>query len=96
MSVNKGNAVNSTAVPTIQAAGEPNFFTRTWRYLGHFLQEVMVELKKTDWPTRNELTKFTVVVMATIVIVAIYLFISDKIAATIMHWVLPIPSVPLQ
>lgn len=94
MSVNKGNAVNSTAVPTMKgpAAGQPNIFARMWRPIGHFLQEVLVELKKTDWPTRNELTKFTIVVMVTIIVVAIYLFLSDKVAALIMHYALPTPT----
>ncbi|MHB9026475.1 MAG: preprotein translocase subunit SecE [Armatimonadota bacterium] len=83
--------MNSTAVPTMKdsTAGQPNFFAHLWRSIGHFLQEVMVELKKTDWPTRNELTKFTIVVMVTIIVVAIYLFFSDKVAQLIMQIALP-------
>jgi len=41
---------------------------------------VMVELKKTDWPSKNELTKSSVVVIVTMASVALYLFISDTIA----------------
>ncbi|HEY3416927.1 MAG TPA: preprotein translocase subunit SecE [Armatimonadota bacterium] len=94
MSVNKGNAVNSTAAPTVKRPeSQGNFIEHTWKQLGHFIQEVMVELKKTDWPSRNELTKFTVVVMATIFAVAIYLYFSDSIAAFIMQKLLPIHSV---
>jgi preprotein translocase SecE subunit len=39
---------------------------------------VIIELKKTNWPTRNELTKYVVVVVATIFVVAVYLYLLDK------------------
>lgn len=48
-----------------------------------FLREVMSEMKRTNWPTRDELVKFTVVVMFTVVVVAIYLAVNDFVAANI-------------
>jgi len=39
-----------------------------------FLKEVRQELKKVDWPTRRELISYTVVVLATIVVMTTYVF----------------------
>ncbi|MHB9110608.1 MAG: preprotein translocase subunit SecE [Armatimonadota bacterium] len=67
----------TTATPRPPATRE-NGFARFWHKFTHFLKEVEVELRKTSWPTRNELTKFTIVVMVTIVVVSIYLFVCDR------------------
>jgi preprotein translocase subunit SecE len=37
-----------------------------------FLREVRQELRKVDWPTRKELVTYTVVVLATITVLTIY------------------------
>jgi preprotein translocase subunit SecE len=37
-----------------------------------FLKEVRLELKKVDWPTRKELTSYTIVVLATLIVTTAY------------------------
>lgn len=37
-----------------------------------FLKEVRLELKKVDWPTRRELTSYTIVVLATLIVTTAY------------------------
>lgn len=44
-----------------------------------FLNEVMVELKKSSWPTRKELTDSTIVVMATILILGLFVAFADLV-----------------
>lgn len=44
---------------------------------GHFVQEVIAELKKVTWPTRAETLKLTVVVIAISVIVGVFIGILD-------------------
>ncbi len=39
-----------------------------------FLREVRLELKKVDWPTRRELISYTIVVLATIIVMTAYVF----------------------
>ncbi len=39
-----------------------------------FLKEVRQELNKVDWPSRRELISYTVVVLATIVVLTTYVF----------------------
>ena len=44
-----------------------------------FLKEVVAELKKVTWPTKEELTGSTIVVIVVSVIVAIFIGIVDRI-----------------
>ena len=79
MAENKDDAADAApAVPVVPPApSAPGTIKR-------FLREVETELKKTHWPTRDELTKSTVVVLATIVLVALFLFACDHAAAFLM------------
>ena len=40
----------------------------------NFLRDVWKELKKTSWPTRKELTKYTITVIATVVVIGLFVF----------------------
>lgn len=62
-------------------AGGGSFFgvARKKESVNKFGIEVVVELKKVVWPTRKEVTGTTTAVMIVIFIVAIILFIFDKI-----------------
>jgi len=42
-----------------------------------FVQEVWAELKKVHWPSRKEVTTATIVVLAVVVIVAVFLGLVD-------------------
>jgi preprotein translocase subunit SecE len=42
-----------------------------------YVREVIVELKKTTWPTRTELINSTKVVVGTVVVVGVYLALVD-------------------
>ena len=44
-----------------------------------FLNEVLIELKKSSWPTRKELTNSTFVVMATILILGLFVAFADLV-----------------
>ncbi len=44
---------------------------------GRFLRDVVFELKRVSWPTRKELTRYTVVVIVTVVFIALFLSIVD-------------------
>lgn len=81
MTVNKDNAVHTA--PAATAKPKEGSGSSMWQNFQRFLREVQIELKKTNWPTRNELTKFTIVVMVTIVAVSAYLFVSDLIVANL-------------
>lgn len=42
-----------------------------------YLQEVMTELKKTTWPTHQEATRLTMVVIAVLVALGLYMGVLD-------------------
>ena len=44
-----------------------------------FFKEVQVEIRKVSWPTRNELRDSTIVVIATVLIVAAYVGAIDRV-----------------
>jgi preprotein translocase subunit SecE len=48
--------------------------------LTRFTQEVIAELKKVSWPTRPQLIQSTVVVIAAVAIVAVFLGVADHVS----------------
>lgn len=61
--------------------------------LSKFAREVKVEMKRTNWPTKNELTKMTFVIIATIAAVAVFLYVADQVAQALMAALLQTPPV---
>ena len=57
---------------------------RWYRKLGNFLKDVRAELKKVTWPSKNEVTSTTIVVIAATVFFGFYLFFMD----VIFSWVI--------
>jgi preprotein translocase subunit SecE len=57
---------------------------RWYKRLGNFLKDVRAELKKVTWPSRNEVTSTTVVVIAATIFFGFYLFFMD----VIFSWVI--------
>ena len=57
---------------------------RWYKKLGNFLRDVKAELKKVTWPSKNEVTSTTVVVIAATVFFGFYLFFMD----IIFSWVI--------
>ena len=46
-----------------------------------FVTDVIVEMKKVSWPTTTELRGSTVVVIVTVILVAIFIGVVDRILA---------------
>jgi preprotein translocase subunit SecE len=44
-----------------------------------FLTEVVVELKKSAWPTRRELVDSTIVVLVTVVLLGVFVSVADLV-----------------
>lgn len=47
------------------------------KQLIQFLRESREELQKVTWPTRDEITSYTVVVIVTIVVLSLFLWLVD-------------------
>lgn len=53
-----------------------------------FFSGVMSEMRKTSWPKRKELTKYTIVVIATVIFVAVYFALADLGISELFRWYL--------
>ncbi|WP_400164681.1 preprotein translocase subunit SecE [Brevibacillus sp. TJ4] len=49
----------------------------SFRRTGAFFGDVVSELKKVRWPNRKELTSYTIVVIVTVVLLAVFFYIVD-------------------
>jgi preprotein translocase subunit SecE len=47
--------------------------------ISRYLQEVRVELRKTTWPSREDLISSTKVVLGSVIVVGVYLWLMDMI-----------------
>lgn len=94
MAVNKDDAVNIATTQTVGTpVGNPSGpTTHAPTGLKRFFREVMVELKKTTWLTKDELTKSVFVILTLLVIVTVLLFAYDYIAARLMVFFQIVPK----
>lgn len=51
-----------------------------------FLTGVVVELKKSAWPTRSELVDSTLVVLVTVVLLGVFVATADLVFVQIIKW----------
>ncbi|MDN4494040.1 preprotein translocase subunit SecE [Ureibacillus aquaedulcis] len=51
-----------------------------------FLSDVMSEMRKTSWPKSKELTKYTVVVVSTVIVMAIFFVLVDLGVSELFRW----------
>ena len=68
----------------ILAGGAVAWFTETGRRFVVYSRESIVEVKKVVWPTRKETVQTTGAVFAFVVVMAVFLWVSDKT----LEWVL--------
>jgi len=54
-----------------------------------FFEEVMVEMKKCTWPEKNELLESTVVVIVSVLLLSLFVGVSDKILVSILRLMVP-------
>jgi len=59
----------------------------------NFLKEVRVEMKKVNWPSRHETLKYTIIVVISSVIVAIFLGSMDFIFSKLIFIKLIVPII---
>lgn len=53
-----------------------------------FFHEVISEMRKTSWPKSKELTKYTVVVVSTVVFMALFFVLIDLGISKLLRWYL--------
>lgn len=54
--------------------------------ISNFLKQVVSEMRKVSWPKRKELTRYTIVVLVTVVFMSIYFGVTDFGISKFMDW----------
>ena len=61
-------------------AKKENWFVRTWGGIRRYFRELRSELKKVVWPTPKQVVKNTLIVLACVLIVGVFIWIFDFVA----------------
>ena len=61
-------------------AKKENWFKRTFGGIGRYFRELRSELKKVVWPTPQQVLKNTLIVVACVVCIGIFIWLFDFVA----------------
>jgi len=53
-----------------------------------FFSNVVSEMRKVSWPKRKELTRYTVIVLSTVIVMALYFSVIDLGVSEALRWFL--------
>ncbi len=56
--------------------------------ISSFLKDVVSEMRKVSWPKRKELTRYTIVVLVTVMFMAAYFALTDLGISSLIEWYL--------
>ncbi len=56
--------------------------------IGGFFKNVVSEMRKVSWPKRKELTRYTIIVLATVVVMAVFFAVVDLGISELFRWYL--------
>lgn len=59
----------------------------SFKRTGNFFRDSWQELKKVRWPSRKELVSYTIIVLVTVVLVAIFFYFLDIIFGNVIRWI---------
>ncbi len=65
-----------------EAKKKQNWFARAWGSICRYFRELKSELKKVVWPTPKQVVKNTLIVLACVLVVGIFVWLFDLVAGT--------------
>ena len=71
-------------------AKKANVFVRFFGAIARYFRELRSELKKVVWPTPKQVLKNTMIVLACVLIVGIFIWMLDWVAGAGITWLLKI------
>ncbi len=57
-----------------------NWFKRAWRGICKYFRELRSELKKVVWPTPQQVGKNTLIVVACVLVIGVFIWLFDLVA----------------
>ena len=70
-----------------------NFFVRTWKKIKKFCRDTFHEMKKVVWMPKDELKKSTLLVIATVLVIAVAIGIVDTAFSKLINFIAGIISI---
>ena len=64
------------------------FFRRTGKRISKWFREMKAELKKVVWPTKKQVLQNTLVVLAAVLVVGVFIWIFDAVSNLIVQWLI--------
>ena len=61
-------------------AKKANWFVRAWGGICRYFRELRSELKKVVWPTPQQVLKNTLIVLACVLVVGVFIWVFDFVA----------------
>ena len=71
--------------PGTEYAAQPDKAGRTGP--AQYAREVRSELKRVHWPSRREVTQYSIVVLIAVTLVTIYIFGLDQVFGQLVFWI---------
>ena len=71
-----------------EANKKENFIVRGAKRIGRWFREMRSELKKVVWPSKNQMVNNTLVVLACVVVVGIFIWAFDAIAGLVVNGII--------
>ena len=62
-----------------------NFFARTGKRISRWFREMKSELKKVVWPTKSQMLNNTLIVLACVLVVGIFIVIFDQVGELVVQ-----------
>ena len=66
-------------------AKKANWFKRTWGKIAKYFRELKSEMKKVVWPTPKQLLKNTLIVIACVLVVGVFIWTFDLVAEVVIN-----------
>ena len=61
-----------------------NWFARTWGKIARYFRELKSELKKVVWSTPKQVAKNTLIVIACVIVVGLFIWVFDFVAQALI------------
>ena len=69
-----------------------NWFKRTIGAIGRYFRELRSELKKVVWPTPQQVLKNTLIVLACVVVVGVFIWLFDVVGDLLIKWLISLKN----
>ena len=71
-----------------EANKKENFFARTGKRIARWFREMRSELKKVVWPSKSQMINNTLVVLACVLVVGVFIWVFDAVAGLVVNGII--------